>query len=101
LLYGIVPGQIAKRPFACVAKQGLVRIRTRITKADTISSIDPSDAYKQSQGSQRGRCALRPPSSESWSSIACDRADRVGLTTSFFWRQLRRTYNEWRSGCAR
>jgi hypothetical protein len=51
LLYGIVPGQIAKRPFACFAKQGLVRIRTRITKADTISSIVPSDAYKQSQGS--------------------------------------------------
>jgi len=33
--------------------------------------------------------------------IACGCAVQVVLTTSFFWRQSRRTYDEWRCGCAR
>jgi hypothetical protein len=49
---------------------------------------------------RRSRCCSLT-SSESSSLIDCDCVDRAALTTSFFWRRPRRTYDEWRSGCAR
>jgi hypothetical protein len=45
---------------------------------------------------KRSKCCSRT-SSESSSLTDCDCADRVALTTSFFWRQPYRTYDEWRS----
>ena len=67
---------------------------------DVARDVAKTDAYRQSR---RDRKKVEVLFAHLKRILKLDRLrlrGPVGLTTSFFWRQPRRTYDEWRSGCA-